>query len=106
MTGAASDFPGLISLAGGPTTMQVGQYLVIKGSAGAVVTAAPPAAALTPKEAEIIDRKRDDGSPASGSVRGFGGTGKANCATAAAAGSFYNSANSAPLCGIYVRMSS
>jgi alginate O-acetyltransferase complex protein AlgI len=29
--------------------------------------------------------------PASGSVRGFGGTGKANCATAAAAGSFYNS---------------
>lgn len=86
-TGAANEFGSTLI---GATQPRRGLYLILTRDAGAV-----PRPAISAGEAVIIDRKRDDGNPGTGNVRGLGGT---NCGTATA----YNRDRSGHDCGLFI----
>lgn len=94
---------------GGPVaSARQGHYLLLHN--GALVAAATSAAAaagtttLTPNEAQRIDAKLDDGSPNVGSVLAMGATGAAACTTDGTNTATYVTANTSPLCGVYIRV--
>ncbi|MCB1591708.1 MAG: prepilin-type N-terminal cleavage/methylation domain-containing protein [Alphaproteobacteria bacterium] len=75
--------------------LRPGHYLVLTGQFAAVASGT---GMLTPSQAARIDRKMDDGTPASGSV--ISETANANCRQAAA----YNEDDETQLCNIAIRV--
>lgn len=66
--------------------------------------AAAAAVPFEPAQAQSLDLKLDDGQPNSGSVRGIGAVGAGNCISAATALGIYQTATTAKVCGVLVKV--
>ena len=99
--GLAADFTSII----GTNPQLAGTYFVLKGGAGNAASTAASSATLTPGDAEIIDRKSDDGVADQGTIRAFGTTTACSTATTGSSSGVYQSANGGPGCGLYIKIS-
>lgn len=101
--GSTTAVTGLVANnTGAGFSLVAGHYIATVRALAAAAGAAN--AFMTPVQAAAIDRKIDDGSPNSGSVRAIGGAGAAACVSAANAAGIYNEALSGALCGVLAKV--